>query len=888
MRHLFNYMLLVMFLCLISNKVSAYDIAVPNEDGVTIYYNRIDDGELEVTYYKWNPHGYPEGYDGIHIITIPSQVTYSGQSFIVSRIGTNAFFKSYSLTTISLPNSMKEIDEQAFFESNITTVNFSNGLELIDAYAFSGCKNLTSINLPNGLKTVGFSAFRSCKNLTSINLPDGLLSIGKNAFAGCENLISINLPYGIRGVGEDAFSSCSKLENIIISSNTPINMTNKAFYGCTKLKRIEYILDDNVEPLFDISSFNIDTIVVSAKAYPHLTENSGWEKCNRIYARGDDKKLYIGIKNEYNNIVSVNDITNQALVFVPYDEKAVIKRLDSSPSEIYVIINGVSSLLTPENSCMSFFPSPYNSFAFNIVYVISRNMSGENDYSVSMTDSGNLLSLIGRDNLEKVKRLKIIGDINGIDVLVLKKMTYLEELDLSQANIVNGGSNDYKTSTDIIGDYFFSGMSNLIYLHLPESGKKIGRFIVNGCNKLQEVIIPGSFTSIDSYGFINSGLKKVVFKESKEHIIIYEKAFENTSISSLELYRNYNGKIMGNQKALRFLALDGQFTEIGKYNYDFNYSKCTSLLTLIIGPMIESIEEGYFNDLKSLENVVFKDSELSIELKGKTNMGFFGNSPIKSIYLGRNTEKGYAFMNLSRLSDLTISEKVSKIQYGQFKGCVSLQSINLPNSINSIGSAAFEGCENISDIKMPNKLEFIGGEAFKDCKSLKNIEIASTVTNIVSGAFEGCSSLTSIKIGDNVNYIDDRTFKNCTSLQYVRLGEKITQIGADAFENCYNIKTLYSWNPTPPAAWGNSLSGIDRSACTLYVPIGSGDLYWLHPEWGQFFDIKEVETENIRTTQMDDTTMNYYSIDGQQKMVPEKGINILRMSDGTTKKVYIK
>ncbi len=884
MRHIFNYMLLVMFLSMISNKILAYDIAVPNEDGVTIYYNRIGENELEVTN-RWNVSGYNEAYQYADTINIPSQVTYDGHSYTVTRIGKSAFYGSEyhnkypSFTSISIPSSIKFIDSSAFF----------------------CCKNLTSVYLSNGLVNIGEYAFFSCINLTSINLPNGLEYIGFAAFSGCKNLTSINLPVGLGCVYKDAFASCSKLEYVTISSTSPFGMYETAFDGCTNLKRIEYLSDEIVSPLFDISSLEIDgnsitsgidTVVVSAKAYVHLAENSGWEKCNRIFARGEDSKLYLGIKNEYNNIVSVNGITNQTLVLVPYDQKAILKRTSSSPSELYVMMNGESSLLNVENPIMFVTPQPYNSFASNTVYVIDRNMSGTNDYTITISESGTLLSQIGRNNLENVKRLKIIGDINGTDVLVIRKMSSLEELDLSQANIVNGGStNDYITSDNIIGDYFFKDLTNLIVLYLPESGTQIKSNVIDGCTKLQEIYIPGSFTHIGKNAFCNSGIKKVVFKESEKSIYVENYPFSNTSVSSLELYRNYYGSsfIIPTQ-TLRFLTIDGQSTKIDEYFSRY----CTSLTTLIVGPMVKSIAENNFRDCKSLEYVIFRDSELSIELEEGDEQGFFGNSPIKSIYIGRNIKyigkynDDGVFMNLKKLSDLKISENVSKINNCLFFGCIGLQSVDLPNSIKTIGSKAFMGCKNISYIKMPNQLETIDSRAFKLCESLKNIDIASTVTDIGYGAFLGCSSLTSIKIGDNVKYIRAETFKDCTSLQYVRLGENTNSIGDDAFAYCTNIKTLYSWNPTPPAAGSTSLSGINRNTCTLYVPKGSGDLYWLHPEWGQFFEIKEVESENIRTTKMDDTTLNYYRIDGQQRMVPEKGINILRMSDGTTKKVYIK
>lgn len=88
-----NYFLnifLAMLLCCAGIKAYAYDIAVANADGVTIYYNYINDGtELEVTY-KNNL-----GYTGI--VNIPESVKYMNVTRSVTSIGDYAFNGSSGL-----------------------------------------------------------------------------------------------------------------------------------------------------------------------------------------------------------------------------------------------------------------------------------------------------------------------------------------------------------------------------------------------------------------------------------------------------------------------------------------------------------------------------------------------------------------------------------------------------------------------------------------------------------------------------------------------------------------------------------------------------------------------------------------------------------------------
>ena len=87
------------------SKSFAHGIAVANADGVTIYYNFINDQtELEVTSYN---------YAGM--VVIPESVTYDGNTYPVTSIGDNAFTRCRSLTEVIIPNSVTHIGNQAFW-----------------------------------------------------------------------------------------------------------------------------------------------------------------------------------------------------------------------------------------------------------------------------------------------------------------------------------------------------------------------------------------------------------------------------------------------------------------------------------------------------------------------------------------------------------------------------------------------------------------------------------------------------------------------------------------------------------------------------------------------------------------------------------------------------
>ncbi|MBP5257422.1 MAG: hypothetical protein J6Z41_01610, partial [Prevotella sp.] len=107
MRHFYISFFLTMLLCMVSGTASAHDIAVANDDGVTIYYNWVTYNsikELSVTYRGGSYSSYTDRYTGN--VVIPSSVTYEGQTYSVTSIGHSAFRDCSGLTSITIPNSV--------------------------------------------------------------------------------------------------------------------------------------------------------------------------------------------------------------------------------------------------------------------------------------------------------------------------------------------------------------------------------------------------------------------------------------------------------------------------------------------------------------------------------------------------------------------------------------------------------------------------------------------------------------------------------------------------------------------------------------------------------------------------------------------------------------
>ena len=339
-----------------------------------------------------------------------------------------------------------------------------------------------------------------------------------------------------------------------------------------------------------------------------------------------------------------------------------------------------------------------------------------------------------------------------------------------------------------------------------------------------------------------------------------------TSNDKLGNYAFYDCRVLTN------LTIPSSVTSIGESAFEY----CRGLTSLTIPSSVTSIGESAFRYCSGLTSLTIPSSVTSI-----------GES---------------AFEYCSSLTSLTIPSSVTLIWHYAFRGCSGLTSLTIPSSVTLIGGSVFSGCSGLTSLTIPSSVTSIGNNAFHGCSGLTSLTIPSSVTSIGSDAFSGCSSLT------NLYYIIDDEFEtylskghpyidvNC-GIEYYLNDKKITSVvipstitalGEYAFQKCRDLTSVYvSW-PTPISA-GSAFSGVGISKCTLYVPQGTEQDYWLADVWGDFGNIVEYDPTGIDmvTTSTDTKELSRYSVNGQRLSAPTKGLNIVKYSDGSVKKVAV-
>lgn len=198
-----------------------------------------------------------------------------------------------------------------------------------------------------------------------------------------------------------------------------------------------------------------------------------------------------------------------------------------------------------------------------------------------------------------------------------------------------------------------------------------------------------------------------------------------------------------------------------------------------------------------------------------------------------NCEKTGGKLSMLDLSDAKIVK--GGLPYIKYNGGVY-------TSNDKLGYAAFSDCSGLTSLTIPSSVTSIGESAFFGCSGLTSFTIPSSVTSIGWGAFCGCSGLTSIYV----------------------YTEKLPNMGSDVFDGC------------------------DAKKCTVYVPKGTYDDYWLS-EFGYFENIVEFDPTGINNviTSNDAKELSRYSVNGQRLSAPTKGLNIVKYSDGSVKKVAV-
>lgn len=479
-----------------------------------------------------------------------------------------------------------------------------------------------------------------------------------------------------------------------------------------------------------------------------------------------------------------------------------------------------------------------------------------------------------------------------------------------------------------IGDWAFRDCSGLNSITIPSSVNIIGKRAFHGCTGLTNVNIPNNnVTTIGYAAFCGcSGLSEIAIGNHVTTIDAY--AFLHcTNITEI--------------------SIPNSVTSIGFHAFGY----CEKLKEIVIPKNVTEIKGSLFDGNISLEKIVVEDDNPNYDSRDdcnaiieKSTKTLLCGCKKTIIPQSVNIISDYAFSGCMDISNMTIPLGVITIGKGAFWGC-GLTDLDIPISVTSIGERAFQQCSALKSISIPLSVKNIGSYAFYDCTELTNITsnilnpftVDESAFQLLGDSDNPITASLNVPIGTKEKYQTTAGWNKFQNIVEVELPDgsvdrpfnaieaKAMTIGLAANEtssDSYYIKGIISKINDPfSSRYGNatfwiSNDGSEKNQFYIYrtnyienrkwqegdVQIIVGDEVVVYgnllnyqgkyAETGQCY-LYSINGDKNPTSILDIETCKhidkvFYSSNGQRRNTPLHGLTIIRMSNGTTKKVIMK
>ena len=619
--------------------------------------------------------------------------------------------------------AVKAIGENAFeSDYSIFGIIFPEGLERIEAGAFSRGSNLVYVKFPTTLKTIGDDAFFNAQ-LHQIDWSEGLETIGARAFQYDQSGI-LTLPSTVKYIGDSAFETASCTE--LYLGNAVEHIGSRAFADTP----LDYMVFDLHAPI-DIAS---DAFAETYVADLDLPWDSSLENRDAYAALLAEQcpdctvwinnPVSVGVANYPENEADITTIDNG--VWMVYNGSDPDLTIWTNYDDIDVTALG-DGLFKGSQTIRSFYPHHCGWFT-----TIGNEAFA--DSSVAYVEMFPSITTIGNEafrNCVNLTGLNLPNSLTTIGSGALRGCTGITELTIP-ASLTSIGDEAFQGCTGIteltlpaslttIGAGAFQGCTGVTELTLPASLTTIGAGAFQGCTGITELTLPASLTSIGAGALDGCTSLRRLVVECDPNLLPEDIRAMLPNLETVCLGANSTdeqvkalsamigrpwycplprvGEEPAQLVAMPYAPLpaddfwyDAEYSRLDPYNgYELNLYLPREIdgvqLTMIGGGMMSRAAYGDDHDVElPVRSLVIPETYTSIP--------------------------AYAFWNCDTLETVICYAPLENLENNLFTNCTSLREVIFVNGVRNVGDYVFSGCTNLQTVYLGKYVENIGASAF--------------------------------------------------------------------------------------------------------------------------------------------------------------------------------
>jgi len=773
-----------------------------------------------------------------------------------------AFDASTGTLTISGTGAMYDYTSDgapwAIYQTQIQHLVIDSGVTSIGSYAFADLYRMVDVSIADSVQSIGNHAFTACTSLDNVPLPENITVIGANAFSSCDELIAIGLPAKLKEIQDWAFSGCTKLQTIIWP-NALESIGEGAFQAC-------YALADISIP---------DTVTI--------IESGAFSYCTGLQYLTISKSMEELASSVFSGCTALEEViipdSISVIAYGAFENCSVLEKITfngSAPNIYGDAFTGITATAYYPKSEVSWTADKLENYGGTITWA-AYGEDHVHDYdadhkcecgAIGGTCGENLVWTLSKNGTLTISGSGIMTDYSANNSPWKKYLSsitavVIEENVTSIGNYAFSGCSNLQTvtiteSVQNIGSYAFKNCTLLDSITIPSGVTTIKDSTFAGCSALKNVEIPNTVTSIGTYAFnLCTSLAEMQFPDSLSAIGYgaFAACHALTEVRIPDSVTSIDSFAFSTCRNLRIITLPTGIVEIREETFSF----CVALEEIVIPDGVMSIWDEAFRDCDKLKKITFDGGAPNIDITAfryvradayypqnyaswtEDKLHNYGGSLTWNTYDNGSSEvlpepdteidsgKCGESVNWVLTADgaLTISGSGTMQNYAVYvrpwgKYISQITSVVIKEGVTSIGSNAFQNCFSLKTATIAGSVQQIGPYAFDACDFLESITIPSGVTIIEEYTFRGCSSLKKITVPDTIVSIENYAFNLCTSLAEINLPDSLSTIGYGAFIACHALTEIRI--PDSVTVIGASVFNTCNNLGTVILPADIAEI----------------------------------------------------------------